>query len=265
VYSQKADEAQKAGDLAEQEKARNKMATLDKTFDLVKANADRAERARQNELDRQNNLALKKLGEQQKQSEGQQQANEYLDSLVNTTRAGGKWLDTTNIPNDKNAKAAALVYAKQNGLTAVDKGVADRLRTSEEVQSNMDQIDQVVASFLPENAQGRVVSVPRNLLAAWTQSNPDIASFGNTYAAAIRNIQALAGGQGSGFRLTNSEVNMATKNFPRITDDLPTARRKLAWERQFLANKERTFFQRNMSKPGGQTTQPEAADPLGIR
>lgn len=144
---------------------------------------------------------------------------------------------------------AALQYAKDNGLVAVDKGVADRLRTSEEVQSNLDDIERVVANFLPETPQGRAVSIPKNLLAAWTQSNPDIASFGNTYAAAIRNIQALAGGQGSGFRLTNAEVAMATRNFPKITDDLPTAMRKLKWERDFLANKERTHLQRNMTVP----------------
>jgi hypothetical protein len=185
---------------------------------------------------------------------------DYFDSLQKTTRNGNAWLDSTNVP--PRDKHQMMIYAKDNKRMVVDKGTADRLNAAEEVYSNFDDIEKVLRGFLPATPGGRIESIPKNVWAQITQSDPNIASFSNTQLAAIRNIQALASGIGSGFRLNEQEIKRAIANFPKITDDLPTALRRLEWERNFLKSKEHSFFGRNFQAAAQQAPQ---ADPLGIR
>lgn len=184
-------------------------------------------------------------------AKAQKDQADYFDSLTDQTKSGNTWLDSTNVPPKD--KHQMMIYAKQNNLMVADKGTADRIRAAQEVNDNFDQMDQVMARFLANTTDptARLKTSVGNLWAQATQSNPDIASWGNTQLAAIRNIQALASGIGSGFRLNEQEIKRAVSNFPKLTDNLPTARRKLQWERDFLLAKEKAFFGKRWQPPAG--------------
>lgn len=254
VYMQKADEAQKAGDLEATEKYRTKIETLSKTFDLVNSNAERSNRLELEKMRGEYGLKEAAIRAQNQKKDEAADTENYLDSLKVTTRDGEQFIDLTNLPNSANAKASVLAYAQRNKLPVADKNTAARLRTAEEVLSNLDTIEESMRQFLPADAKSRPTGAVKNLLQAWLQTNGDIASWGNTNLAAIRNIQALAAGEGSGFRLNQTEVNAAVRNFPKITDDLPAALRKIQWERNFLANKQRTFMKSDWRRTVGPET-----------
>lgn len=162
------------------------------------------------------------------------------------TRDGVKYFDATNVPADKNTRNAALAYASQNGRVFVNKDEASRLQAAEEVFRSLDDVSQVMTDILPQSGGAeRVRKGAQNLMAAATRTGanaPAIAAFNNSQMEGIRVIQSLAAGAGSGFRLNQSEINMITKRWPQLTDDIGTARWKVFWDKRFIENKQRTFF-----------------------
>lgn len=166
----------------------------------------------------------------------------YFDTLTRQTRSGVPWLDMTNVPTPKE-KSAAMLYAKEHGLVAVDKNNADKLHTAEEVYQGFDDIDSIMSNFMDTSTgPRRLIHGAQNTLRGALQSDANISAFNNTRVLGIRALQALAAGAGSGFRLTQSEVELMSKNMPRVTDNITTARRKLSIERRFLQNKENSYF-----------------------
>jgi hypothetical protein len=91
---------------------------------------------------------------------------------------------------------------------------------------------------LPKDAQGRILGGPGNKLSAYFQTDADLAAFNSWRAAAIQATQALVE-KGMGFRLNKSEIDMIMNNdMPQITDDIPTAYRRVKNVIQLLNNKE---------------------------
>jgi hypothetical protein len=169
-------------------------------------------------------------------------ANAPFANEARVSRSGIRWLDSTNLPSDAAGKRAALEYAAANGLKVVDKGNADRLLNAEEVYRSLDNIESLMPGLLAANPAERLTKGPANIAASLTQSNSDAAAFRNTQIVGIRVIQALAAGQGSGFRLNQAEINAINSRWPKLTDDIETATKKLEWERVFLENKEGSYF-----------------------
>lgn len=189
---------------------------------------------------------------------------DFMDTLVEEIPRGDgsgetlRYVNLTNVQNDKKTKNQAISYARALGIPALDRNTVDRFKTVEEVYSSMDEIDAVMSQFLPKTegmsgnrtAVTRIKSAGKNILANKFQSNADIAAFNSTSIVGIRAIQALAAGAGSGFRLNEAEVRMMQARWPKITDTYEKALKNLQWERSFLDKKVNSFFPRKQSNPG---------------
>jgi hypothetical protein len=281
VWQQKAEAAQKAGDLEAEAAARSKQETIAKTFELVNSNADRTQKKETATMEEQGRMAREAMGNAAaievakinaaaKGESGVTAQLDYFDSLTRTTRNGNTFLDLTNVPNNPKVRNAALSYAKSKNMMALNINDSSRMVAMENSYENMDAITQAIKGFLPRTGASRLLLGPGNTFGRIFQTNPALGSFGNTKLAAIQGIQALAAGFGSGFRLTNAEVQIAVDNWPKITDDLPTALAKLQWERSWMEHKERALLSRDWrafrqptATPWTPTTQPLATPPAG--
>lgn len=191
---------------------------------------------------------------------------DYFDTLINETDSGNQWLDSTNVPQKQ--KSQLMQYAKDNGMIVADKNNADRLKAAKEVFLGFKDLEDVMGKYLypGTDLQGTASTAAHNMWMAGTQQNEDLASFGNSAMLALRDLQALASGMGSGLRITREEYRRMVNNFPKITDNLPTAQRKLAWEKKFLQNKERSIFGKNWKPPdAGAATTTASTAPAGAR
>jgi len=182
-----------------------------------------------------------------------------------TTRQGNTFLDMTNFKTGK-PHDLAVQYAAGKNATPLDPNASTQMRTIDEVQNGLDQVERTLGTVLPHQT-GKTVrdfltrqaAGMKNAAQAAAQSNSDAAAFASTYPLAIRSLQAVAAGPGSGFRLNQSEINLIQQRWPRLNDNIETAKAKLQWERWFLQNKENTYFKRDWR------VQPEPAAPnLGL-
>jgi hypothetical protein len=164
-----------------------------------------------------------------------------------TSPGGEQLLDLT--PFKGKEQAAAMVWAAQNGARAIPGPEAERLKSAKEVLLDMDNIMSAAKIILPtvkgmnwgQAWKTKTLAGVANSLNAAAGRGP-AASFGNAQIVGIRNIQALAAGAGSGFRLNVQEVNMMKQNWPKANDSIEQATDKLAWEKSFLLNKENAYL-----------------------
>lgn len=290
AYDQKAALAEKAGDLETTLTSRGKSEQLAKALQVMLQNQtqdfqrerDAAHQAGAMDLER-----LKQQGDERTaKAKAAADSAGYFDTLVTTTRAGNKFLDLTNVPTPKQ-KAQAMQYAKETGVTALNKNDVAQLRTADEVNAGLDQVESMLGSVLPHQSGNSVRDFltrqargAANAGQAIAQSNSIPAAFGSTMPLAIRSLQAVAAGPGSGFRLNQAEINMINRRWPRLNDNIETAKAKLLWERWFLRNKENSYFSRDWGvepEPdvpgqaktgligGGAARDTSGNDPLGIR
>ena len=162
----------------------------------------------------------------------------YFDNEVKDAPGGGAYLDMTNIPNSYKIKDQALQYAKEKGLKVFDKDTATKMKAIDEVLRGIDQVSESMSSFLtPTMGLSNARTAAKNLGQAFLHSNVEIGSFGVSKELAIRTLSTLVSGAGSGVRITQPEVNMVNQNWPKLTDPLPIAQGKMAWQKRFLMNK----------------------------
>ena len=142
------------------------------------------------------------------------------------------------VPNDKKLQNAARAYAHDNGLKALSKDEDGKMKSIKEVILGLDQVTGSMRGFLSPNlGLANAETAGKNLLKDFLKSDPAINSFGVTRELAIRTLSTLVSGEGSGVRITQAEVNMVNQNWPKLTDPLPVALAKMAWQKQFLMNK----------------------------
>lgn len=263
TFDEKAKAAESAGDLQATQTARQKSEQLAKTLEVLlsQQNHDEAinlEKLKQTgassleaQKGRQSLAEIAARGAQDEKAAKAKAAADsagYFDTLVTTTRAGNKFLDLTNVPTPKQ-KAQAMQYAKDNGVTALNKNDVAQLRTADEVNAGLDQVESMLGTVLPHQSGNSVKDFltrqmrgAANAGQAIAQSNSTPAAFGSTMPLAIRSLQAVAAGPGSGFRLNQGEINMINRRWPKLNDNIETAQAKLQWERWFLRNKENSYF-----------------------
>jgi hypothetical protein len=275
-FDKKARAAEAAGDNEAATKARMQIETLSKTLDVLHqqeqhTQATELEGKRQQgaqdleKLRQKGDIELEQLrgrnARQTAAAKAQIDQADYFDTLTKTTRAGNKFLDLTNVPTPKDKKAA-MQYAKDNGLTAVDKNESTQLKTAEEVYAGLDRVEGMLSSVLPHQTGHKVRDFltrqargATNAASRIAQSNSTPAAFASTMPLAIRSLQAVAAGPGSGFRLNQAEINMIQRRWPQLNDNIETAQAKLQWERWFLQNKEDSYFKRDW-RPAPEPTVP---------
>lgn len=262
VYSQKAEEAQKAGDLETTEKYRTKLETLSKTYDLVNSNADRAAKAHQAELDRQNALQVAQIRANKSAADTQAEQVAFFDNEVKQNGSGNNYLPLTNVP--AKFKLDAIKYAKDHGIPAVSQKDDDRLGRLDIARQNTKDMLASMETFLPKDALARLTVGPLNHVADITKSNPEIVNYHTYFEALVEQLVALAGGAGSGVRINKSEIERLVKIAPQIDTPLPVAQKWAERVNSLIDNTERPILGRAIrpaTQPAGKKI--KVVDPQG--
>lgn len=152
-----------------------------------------------------------------------------VQSKLHDDGSGNKYLSLGDFPNQQD-QAMAAAFSIQNGIPVLQKDQAGKLDAIKASSENLDKIQSVVEKFQPPttNPVTRFLFGAKNTFADALETNPDIGGYNAWRTSVINNVQALAGGQGSGLRITNAEISTALNNdLPLKTDNLPTALAKL--------------------------------------
>jgi hypothetical protein len=182
-----------------------------------------------------------------------------LDSLTQTTRAGRKYIDASQLP----PVSASLMrqQAAQQGIPVVNKDQADALSQIDTAKANQQYMLDVLSKKLASGAPERLWYGPANTIEKMAQSDPEMAAVGTFRNAAIQSMRAVAGAKG--LRINQAEIEMAIDNdIPKLTDTLPVAQAKLKNLQQFLENNEQSMLVRNRQQgaSGAGAAQPGAGD-----
>jgi hypothetical protein len=162
---------------------------------------------------------------------------EDIKSDIQKTVSGKSYIDLGDYETPK-ARQEARAAAKDAGVPIVAKDVGQSLKAADTARLNINSMWNQIKGKLPKDAQGRILGGPGNKLSAYFQTDADLAAFNSWRAAAIQATQALVE-KGMGFRLNKSEIDMIMNNdMPQITDDIPTAYRRVKNVIQLLNNKE---------------------------
>jgi hypothetical protein len=230
VWAQKADEAQRAGDLEAQLKARSSQERVSNTLATVNAEADRASRKELSDADNAAVMEREKfraandlLVANIKAAATGAEDTAFLDNEVKQNSAGRSYLPLTNIP--PKAKIAALKWAKDKGIPAVSPKDADKLDKLDIARQNLADMKATLQEIAPKDWKD-LGTMTKNRLAQITKSDPAVVNYQNYFAALIEQLVALAGGSGSGLRINQAEIRQELKRSPDVATPLPVA---LGW------------------------------------
>ena len=134
------------------------------------------------------------------------------------------------------------IAAKNAGIPVLSSDQVASVRNVDYVKQQIGGIKAIVGNILTSGTAGRIKGLLVNPIKQFLQNDTDISTFNAYRETAINTIQSLAGGSGSGLRLTTGEIAQASSNIPEITDNLETANAKLDKLNTFLDNKMATIL-----------------------
>jgi len=142
-------------------------------------------------------------------------------------------------------KQQIIKAASTAGIPLLAADEVDKVRNIQVTKQNLRDLSNLAQQVLGSGVGGRIAG---SIATTWNnifQNDPNgRGKFQQYRTAALNAIQALAGGSGSGFRLTQGEIDTATTNIPNPNDNIETANAKLQvlnsfldkWTRQILPN-----------------------------
>lgn len=145
-----------------------------------------------------------------------------LQGAVKTLSDGTKYFDTNNLTAAQIPMAQA--YAAQTGIHYVAPQDASKLGDINVTGQNLNEFKQFADNVLG-NVPGVFNSIYYN--AAGALGGTTKTQFDSYRNVAINAIQSLAGGTGSGLRITSGEIAQAVSNLPTIGDSRSQADTKL--------------------------------------
>lgn len=181
---------------------------------------------------------------------------------VGTTQVGGHTVPQNLVPYFKTSysnipyvdlssatptdKGKLAQIASQSGFgVLLNSGDASKVGAIADAKTNLASIGDAAAKLLGSSGSGQVGAALKNTFLS--SFLPDVKSFNAWRTAIINNVQALAGGTGSGLRINKAEIDAAMENdLPVITgpnaDSAESAQKKLDilntqldnWEKQIL-------------------------------
>ena len=156
----------------------------------------------------------------------------YAESLSSVP--GSDYINSDRIPSAQTdaikiqaagSKVPVLTGAEVSGLKSIDV-----------IFQNLGDLTNLSNQLLSSGLAGRLQGLTGNQLTAAMQTDPRFANFQLARDTAIKTVQALAGGAGSGLRLNMGEIETAAANLPNITDNLEYATEKITGLKRLLTN-----------------------------
>ena len=139
-------------------------------------------------------------------------ANTRMGVQVQAAKAGIPWLDPQDV---NNLKAMGVVYENVNKMNDL-------------LKATLNGSSQKGSRFTP--LAGGLLDMAKSTINNLSGQNafPELAKFNAYRDVAVKAVQALAGGNGSGLRLTTGEIMASTMTLPDSTNSLDTAYNKLS-------------------------------------
>ncbi len=176
----------------------------------------------------------------------------YLQNRVVTTAGGRQFFDATGLSVKERQAAdrfAATVVDPSTGKPGVmvlNATQSDKLRTVQSAREDVQSAFDSIQANLPKDAMDRIQQTPGIKFAQVFQTNPALGSYGAWRSAAIKALQGIAGGAGSGLRINQAEIKMSVENdIPKPNDTWETANQKLQNIRTMLDSGERPYLERD--------------------
>lgn len=154
--------------------------------------------------------------------------------VIPATSNTPQYINLGRVPPGQQQYVATV--AGQNGIPVLSADDASNVQGIQYTQNALKPLEEVMNKTLLPGILGRGANIVKNTLNNIFQNQPDLVAFNQARSTAIKVIQSLAAGSGSGFRLTQPEIETATSNMPNATDNLETAQTKLAYVKSFLTN-----------------------------
>lgn len=251
---QKAEIAQRAGDLEATGKHRMEMEKLDKASEQVALKQAQDFAAEQNRMDRDSK-------ERQTTAAHEPEGPYDITPLVTTTRSGNRFVDLGGLLGKE--KNSAIKEAGKQGLIALSSVDATPLKDVDRARRDVESLWEYVEELLPRDAQGRIAAGPGMKLQKLLQTNDKRAAFKTYRDVAIPVLRALAGSRG--LRITQQQIQLSVDNLPKDTDTYETAKRKVGIIYRVLSNAEEPLVNRNWQKQATKNGEDSRVTPAVVR
>jgi hypothetical protein len=239
VYQQKAEEAQKAGDLETTEKYRRQFETLNKQFELVRGNQKRAQDLEDKKAlnEQEHGFRMQEIGartagdikvKQTPTPVAGMEDTPWLQRLVRKTTDDVKWIPIGGLTGK--ARNTAIIKAGELGIPALDRADTKELGEVQIARMNQKKMYDQIVQFLPPDWQSRPESIPNIAFSQFLKSNKLVAAFGAWRENAIQQLKATAGITGN--RQAQKQFDLVLKNdIPQVglffADPLPVALQRM--------------------------------------
>ena len=176
------------------------------------------------------------------------------------------YVDASRVP--ASLLPAIKINASRAGIPVLDEASASGVKSLDVVYKNLENMNTLASTVLGNRLQG----LTTNPLQAQLQSGEDVVDpitgetvsrgvllnrFNSYRATAIKSVQGLAGGAGSGLRINTGEISAESDNLPTLGDSKESALAKISQYKTFLNNQLSETFP--VLRPENQIqTQPQA-------
>lgn len=203
-----------------------------------------------------NELAIRK-----QQTQQAPQLPPQVAPAFNQMSDGTPYLSQDKIPSQFTAYANQ--FSTHNNIPILTTEQVGKVQAIDNTKQAISTIQGIIPDILGSGVAGHLLTGEiGNRLQNFFQSNTEISSFNSYRTTALNSIQALAGGSGSGLRLTQAEIDQATSNLPTITDNIETAQAKINILNGYLNKWENTILPNQQSDPNPQSSSNQ--DPLNL-
>lgn len=274
VAGQKAEEAQRAGDLETTEKYRRQYETLAKQYELISANQKRTQAVedKENELKirHQNRLdeiaatgAQARLTDRSKPPGGTAVMggeDPAVASFAGQVQRGE--IEFAGVP--AKYKPAVSTYMTNNAMQVVPKKVRDTLAELSTGRAALNRIKGFSVKLNTADWKGRLLQGGRLTAAGISQKNPEVSAFNAVRRGLLAALSRATGERGV---LTNQDVERAKQLLPTVFDSEEVASRKLLESDAFFDEKEQmlrgAYFSTAGAAPPATTPPPPTVKTTG--
>lgn len=186
-----------------------------------------------------------------------------LQGFVSAGPLGVAYINIDQVPDALKQSVQTLASKPNVGIPVVATGDVSAVKAIQTVLSNLDSMETLANSSLSGGGWlGSVGGHAKDLLfgplneGLQTEWGQNLGKFDNYRDTAIKAVQALAGGAGSGLRINGAEIEANTQNLPSSTDSQQNAIKQIQLLRQLIYTQMAPSFPYAMVPvvdPNGQT------------
>lgn len=154
-----------------------------------------------------------------------------MQQYVQAGPLGVAYIDSTRVPDAMQTSVQTL--SAKNGIPYLDATDVANIKSLGTVYENVSKMNSLLTSTLSSGGNvpgigsflGGALDMGKTALNNVTLGNalPQLSNFNALRDVAIKAVQALAGGSGSGLRLNTGEIMASTQTLPSSTDSLQNA------------------------------------------